>query len=220
MAAFMGMRGTGDFTTNSEPESWQEGVLYQQPNGIAPLFAMLSMFDRGSVNASKYHWFTYSTPLRGLDVTAGSAIYTDEGLSSAYSYSAGATTGTNFYLKCTEDFAKQVNPGHRIITRMSNYVMADVRHKVLSTKLNGASSYILVECLEDDDNASTPSATAGMQAADRFVIYTNAHPQGGDAPSAISYDEVEYDGLTQIIKTPLVQRRRKSTAWVTTTTAN
>lgn len=42
MAAVLGLRGTGDFSTDERPKNWRETLLYLFPNGDAPLTALLA----------------------------------------------------------------------------------------------------------------------------------------------------------------------------------
>ena len=53
MAAFLGMRGNGDWSdTDMRPKSWMDGVLWLYPNGDAPLTALLAKMLKG------YQWRT------------------------------------------------------------------------------------------------------------------------------------------------------------------
>lgn len=204
MAAFLGMRGTGDFPSGWEPESWQEQVMFEQPNGSAPLFAWTSMFGKETVDSDLYHWFTYSTPVRAIDLTAGSAIYLDTLLSTAYVYATHQATrgiaGATLYVKVTEDFAKQVRTNSTVILRDSSNLAVDVIGKVTGKALNGASSYLSVELLEADDNGSS---SENLATVDRIIVKASVEAQGSLAPAAISYEETKWDNATQIIRRSL-----------------
>jgi hypothetical protein len=40
MSGIAGLRGTGDFGTDERPKGFREGILFFNPNGEAPIFAL------------------------------------------------------------------------------------------------------------------------------------------------------------------------------------
>jgi hypothetical protein len=54
MAAFLGMRGTGDWATDERPKSWREAILMLYPNGDAPLTAILSKMGEEKVTDPEF----------------------------------------------------------------------------------------------------------------------------------------------------------------------
>ena len=40
--AILGLRGTGDWGTDERPKNFRESILWMEPNGNAPLTALLS----------------------------------------------------------------------------------------------------------------------------------------------------------------------------------
>ena len=208
MANYLGMLGPGDFPANFEPEDWQQAVLYENPNGIAPLFAMLSMFPKEEVRDQQYHWFTMSLVDRALTTTAGANIYLDQDFTTAYVYATHQATkgiaGANLYLKCTEDFAKKAAvPGTLILLRDASDLSVDVACVSKQINLNGANSWILVTLEEADDNAATPAAGASLQSVDTFYIYSKKFPPGSNTPPAVVEHETEFENYTQIVRNAL-----------------
>ena len=206
MAAFLGMRGTGDWATNQVPESWAQYILYEYPNGSAPLFAMQSMFAQETVDSHTYHWWTKTLPTRALSLTAGAAIYIDAGLGTAYVYASHQTTkgikDATVYVKTTEAFAEEAKVGHTVRMVDSDQIDADITGRVVDVVYNGASSYLAVKLFEIDDNHGT-AATYNMATMDRIMIFSNVVPDGSVAPEAIAYDPVEYDNYVQNFRTTL-----------------
>jgi hypothetical protein len=204
MTAFLGMRGPGSWEPNQVPESWAQFILHENPNGSAPMFALQSMFKEEAVDSHTYHWWTKTTPVQALTITAGS-VYIDAGLATAYVYTTHqATKGiaeATVYVKVTEAFAKEVKPGHILLMRdISDTV--DVVGRVIDIVYNGASSYLAVKLLEADDNGSTP-ASYNLSTVDRILISSNAYPDGSVAPEAITYNPVEYSNYVQNFRTTL-----------------
>lgn len=62
MAALLGMLGTGDFPADHRPENWREKFLLLEPNGSAPLTAMLAMLNSESTDDPVYHNFRKDLP--------------------------------------------------------------------------------------------------------------------------------------------------------------
>lgn len=55
--AFAGVRGTGSFGTDERPKNFREMILFLNPNGSAPLFALTSKARKESVNDPEFAWF-------------------------------------------------------------------------------------------------------------------------------------------------------------------
>jgi hypothetical protein len=194
MSAFLGLRGTGDWVTNQLPETWREGILHEYPNGQAPLTAMLGMMNSEAPDSAKFHWFTKALPQQAGAVTG---VYTDIGLSSAYS--SGGVSGDILFIKMAEALSDEIRKGHTVLLRDASDLDVDVAADVISSNQNGASSYIKVALLEDDDNSSSHD----LSDCDRAMVIGSAQAEGSPMPDTIAYDVTEYDNYTQIFETPL-----------------
>lgn len=62
MAAVLGMRGSGDFPADHRPLNWREKFLMLQPNGAAPMTAVLSMLPSEKTDDPEYNNFRKSLP--------------------------------------------------------------------------------------------------------------------------------------------------------------
>ena len=72
MTAIQGLRGTGQFTTDFRPTNYRELFTLLEPNGTAPLQALLAMTSSESTDDPKYNHFRDELPDRTL-VTASAA---------------------------------------------------------------------------------------------------------------------------------------------------
>ena len=70
MSAILGLRGTGQFTTDFRPTNYREAFTLLEPNGSAPLNALLSMTASESTDDPKYNHFRDELPNRVLTVNA------------------------------------------------------------------------------------------------------------------------------------------------------
>lgn len=58
--AFAGLRGTGDWGTDERPKNFREYILWANPNGSAPLFAMLARAKKESTDDPEFAWWEES----------------------------------------------------------------------------------------------------------------------------------------------------------------
>jgi len=197
MGAFLGMRGSGDWASDQRPKNWREAILYEYPNGSAPLTAMLSKLGSQSVTDPEFNWWTKTLPTQAGDVVAGE-IYTDALMSSAYA-SAGAV-GDILYVKVAEAVADHFRAGHQALLRDVSDYDVDVNVKVIAVQKNGASSCITVKLLEADTDTTN---SHNISDADRILVIGNLNAEGAAMPDAISYDPTKIYNRTQIWRTSL-----------------
>ncbi len=84
--AILGLRGTGDFGTDERPKSFRESILWREPNGEAPLTALMSKMRKGSLTDPEHSWWEEDLEVTRLqlndatDMTAGdTAVVVDAG---------------------------------------------------------------------------------------------------------------------------------------------
>lgn len=195
---FLGMRGTGDWASNEVPESWDEYILKEFPNGMAPLTAMLSKLPKETVDSTKHHWWTETLPTQSGSV---SSIYIDSGLGTEYVYASHASThgiaDAVVYAKVAENLAKEFKDGHTVVLRDSDQLDVDVTGHVVDVVLNGSSSYIAVKLMEADDNHASAS-TYNLATVDYIMVSGSGYAEGSAAPEPLTYLPSEFYNLTQI----------------------
>ncbi|KKL16903.1 hypothetical protein LCGC14_2490890, partial [marine sediment metagenome] len=57
MAAVAGLRGTGDWGSDERPKNFREMILWRNPNGTSPIFALMSRVQKESVNDPEFSWW-------------------------------------------------------------------------------------------------------------------------------------------------------------------
>lgn len=78
--AVAGLRGTGDWATDERPKNFREMILWRQPNGMAPLTALMSKMKKETTDDPEFSWWEEElAPIR-LQVNYSTG------------YTAGATT--------------------------------------------------------------------------------------------------------------------------------
>lgn len=71
MSAFLGVRGTGNFTDSERPRNWREKILLLFPNGEAPLTAILSMLKAQPTDDPEYNWWEKRLPVQRMVQSGG-----------------------------------------------------------------------------------------------------------------------------------------------------
>jgi hypothetical protein len=207
MGAFLGMRGTGDWVTDQRPKNWRETLLYLYPNGDMPLTGILSKMGDEQTDDAEFNWWTKKFPEQAGAVTG---IYTENTLSSAYSASypsggTGAVADTVVYVKMAAATIAEFRVGHQVLLCDASDPYVIVNGKVTARTVNGASSYLTVKLLEDDDNSYDVFGASSHNLADcdRIMVVGNINAEGAAMPSSITYNPVKYYNYTQIFRTPL-----------------
>jgi len=196
MAAFLGMRGTGDWATNEYPESWRQKVAYLYPNGKVPLTAVLGMMKSGGrLTGPVHNWWTEELPVNAGAVTS---IYEDTNLATEYSAADDAAAGTTLYAKVAEATADYFRAGNQIVLRNVGDVTDDIVAKVTAVTKNGASSSIAFKTLQDDGDG-----TNDLSECDRVMLVGDINSEGGQSPDAVMFNPTQYTNYTQIFKTSI-----------------
>jgi hypothetical protein len=194
IASFRGIRGLANYVSGERPESWREGILYNDIDGEMPLTGLLSKMDSEMVDDDTFHWFTENTPEQAGDVTAGAALYDDPALSVVVS--GGETAGTVVYAKVPLATAQEFVAGKLVSFRVAADSRCNTRAIVLAVEENGASSYLKTRLLEDDDNSPDNDLTD----VDRVVLCGNAYEDGSMPPDSINYQPYSFENYTQLFR--------------------
>lgn len=192
----LGLRGTGNLTTNELRENWRDGVLFLEPNGSAPLFALTSqMSEERLTEGSTFHWWTKTLESQTATVTG---VYTNATLATAYV--SGGTAGQTLYFKMSAADASHLIPGLEVSLRDASDVTNEVIGKITAVQRDaGALSYVAAKLLEADDNGTGTT----MANCDTLIVIGSIHPEAGERPAAISEEPVEHYNYAQNFRTAL-----------------
>jgi hypothetical protein len=171
MPAIQGLRGTGQFNTDFRPTNYRELFTLLEPNGTAPLQALLSMAGSESTDDPKYNHFRDELPDRKLQVDGAVA---------------STSTGT-------------------IVVDPSDDLALVVKGTILVNATTGEVMHVTA-----DPNLSTNTLTVTRNIGGTTFTIANDAPlfvagfadiEGGNAPTAISFDPTVSFNYTQIFKT-------------------
>lgn len=171
MAAITGLRGTGQFNADFRPTNYRELFTLLEPNGTAPLQALLSMASSDSTDDPKFNHFRDELPDRKLSVNG-----------------AVASSSTGTIVVDASDDEGFVVAGAILVNVETGEVMratadANTSTHTLTVERNiGGTSHQIA------DNAN-------------IIIAGFAGSEGGNSPTPISFDPTTDYNFTQIFKT-------------------
>lgn len=169
MAAIQGLRGSGEFSTDFRPKNYRELFTLLEPNGNAPLNALLAMGSSEPTDDPEFKNFRDELPDRKM--TVNGAV-------------ASASTGT-VTLDASDD-NKFAIAGAIVVNSATGEVMhvtADCTGTALTVTRNiGGTSHQIADGAE-------------------LFIAGFAAQEGGNSPTAISFDATVSANFTQIFRT-------------------
>lgn len=172
MSAIQGLRGTGQFGVDFRPTSYRELFTLIEPNGTAPLNALLSMANSESTDDPKFNHFRDEMPARVLTTNASALV--------------GDTTIT---VTNIADNAFVV-PGTLLLNTRTNEILRASATTVASTTT-----------ITNMTRGASGSTAAAMNSADKLVIVGYADAEGTGKPTSVSFDPTTDYNYTQIFKT-------------------
>jgi hypothetical protein len=173
MAGINGLRGTGQFGTDFRPTNYRELYTLLEPNGSAPLNALLSMGSSQSTDDPKYNNFRDELPDRKLKINNGSG------------YNATATT---LQLDTNDPGVPYVVAGSIVVNSNTGEVMrataaGDTTNHRITVARNIAGGSLTIT--DNDD----------------LFIAGFAASEGDTSPDALSFDPTVAFNYTQIFRT-------------------
>lgn len=171
MTAITGLRGTGQFTSDFRPTNYRELFTLLEPNGTAPLQALLSMAGSEATDDPKYNHFRDELPDRKLKVNG-----------------AVADTSTGTVVVDNSNDEAFVVAG----TVLQNVATGEIMRATADA--NTGTNTLTVE-----RNIGGTGYTIGDN--DDLIIAGFADSEGGNSPTAISFDPTTDYNFTQIFKT-------------------
>lgn len=186
MSGLAGLRGTGDWSTDERPKDFRGKILFFQPNGNAPIFALTSRAGKRTKTDPEFSWWAESQTNVRLQVNgalgAGDTTITVDSADPATT-AMNRNYGTATHLK----------PGDILIVDPAtdnatfNFELLEVQTVISDTQftaLRGAGG-----------------TSAGSIADDRFLtLIGSAYPEGSGVPSAVARNPTKFFNYHQIFK--------------------
>jgi hypothetical protein len=175
MTFFAGLRGTGSFGTDERPKSFREMILWLNPNGTAPLFALTSKAKMEAVNDPEFSWWEETNGILRLHVN-------------------GALISTDTTLVVDAD-ALQLIPGDILYVEPATEVAAYGGEMIRVTAIASDTS-----CTIQRGVAGTSAAAISDDGY--LTRIGNAQSEGNTSTTSSSTNPTKIKNYTQIFKTP------------------
>ena len=186
MAAVAGLRGSGDWATDERPKNFREFILWRNPNGMAPIFALMARVQKESTDDPEFSW--WDEPNDIVRLTVNGALGTGDTTVIVDSADPSASAPGNVY-----GVAKHLKAGDMLLVEPSAD-NATYDHEIIE----------VVSVVSDTEFTVTRGAqgtTAASISNDGSLLHMgSAYAEGSGAPSSVSRNPIKYFNYTQIFK--------------------
>lgn len=186
MAAVAGLRGTGDWSADERPKNFREMILFRNPNGTAPLFALMAKTSEEAVNDPEFSWWDEPNDLVRLQLNGALTSGATNVIVDSADPSASAPA--NHW-----GVAKHLKPGDLLMYE-------DAAQDAAATN-----EIVMVVSVQSDTNFTIQRGVAGTSAAamsdNGFLLKIgSAYAEGSLAPDATTRNPIKFFNYTQIFK--------------------
>ena len=185
MSAVAGLRATGDFGTDERPKNFREMIMFRNPTGNSPIFALTSRAKKRSVDDPEFSWWdepngNVRLQVNGQVSSAGTLITVDSPDPSASA--ADLQWGLATHLK----------PGDLLQVEKTEVAGYDNEFVEVTAVLS--STQFMVSRGVAGSTPATISNDAWL------TLMGSAYAEGTAAPAATSRNPIKYYNYTQIFK--------------------
>lgn len=185
--AIAGLRGTGDWGQDQRPKSFREMILWLNPNGTAPITALMSRVRKKTITDPEHSWWSEPNDLVRLQVngalTASDTLVTVD-----------STDPTASAIDSRYGSALNLVPGDILMVEPSADSATYDPEIVKVTAVYSATQFSV--------ERGYAGSTAGTIADNAYLLKIgSAFAEGTAAPSSTSRNPVKFYNLAQIWKT-------------------
>jgi len=186
--AFAGLRGTGDWGTDERPKNFREMILWLNPNGDAPIFALSSKANKESTDDPEFNWWCEPNDQIRLKVNGAldnsplTTTITVGGIEPSIS-DLGVNWGSALSLK----------PGDLLLVEPLTETLLFTHEILLVTQVASATVFTV-------QRAFAGTAIANIADLSFLLRIGSAYAEGTSSPNATSRNPVKYNNLCQIFK--------------------
>lgn len=179
MVAVAGMRGTADWGTDERPKNFRETILWRNPNGMAPLTALMSKMKTESTDDPEFSWWEEELNALRLTMANGTAyVSTDTSIVVSTNLSADA---------------KDVVPGDLFLVEKTLLTTYD-NEVIMASSVTNSTTVVFKR-----GQLGTTPAAIGIGA--NLTKIGNAFEEGSGAPTASTRNPTKINNFCQIFKT-------------------
>jgi hypothetical protein len=187
MTAFAGLRGTGDWGTDERPKNFREGILWAQPDGTSPIFALTSKTRKGKATTDpEFSWWNETNTLINLQVN-GALTASDTTVVVDSADPTGSAMTLNY------GNATHLKPGDLLLVIPATD-SATYDHEIIRVEyVSSATSFVVTR--------GVAGTTAAAIANDLYLtLIGSAYAEGTGAPESVARNPIKFYNYTQIFK--------------------
>lgn len=176
--AIAGMRGTGDWGTDERPKNFREMILWRNPNGSAPLTALMSKMKTESVDDPEFAWWEEELNALRLTMANGTAY---------------ATTDNTIVVTSNVTTAEDCVAGDIFMVEKTMTSAYD-HEMIIVSSVTDATTVVF-------KRAQLGTAAAPIGIAAKLTKVGNVFSEGSGAPTAATRNPTKLFNYVQIFKT-------------------
>lgn len=186
MSGINGLRGTGNWGTDERPKDFREGILFYQPNGNSPIFALSSKASKKTVTDPEFFWWAEAQT--SVRLQAAQAHGSGDTLITVDSPDPSASNMSLLYGNATH-----LKPGDVLMVEPAADAAAFTPEMLLVENVMSDTQFTVRRGF-----AGTTPATIGNDIW--MLLIGSSYAEGTDAPRAVSRNPTKFSNLTQIFK--------------------
>lgn len=189
MSGVAGLRGTGDWGTDERPKSFRERILFMDPNGDSPIFALSGKAGKyPAVTDPEFSWWCETNTI--VRLTINGALGSGDTTITVDSADPTSTTLDSVYGTATH-----LKPGDVLIVDPAASALGD----------SYAPEYLEVTAVLSDTQFTARRGVGGTTAASiadnkTLTLVNSVYSEGSSAPAAVARNPVKFSNYTQIFK--------------------
>ena len=189
MSGVAGLRGTGDWGTDERPKDFRENILWFNPNGEAPIFALTAKAGKSVKKDPEYAWWCEGNALIRIRVSV-TVVAADTVFTIDTADPTGTTLGANW------GTATHLKPGDLLMVEPAT---SAAETQAFAPELIEVDNVISDTQLVVKRGAAGTTA-AGITAPAFLTLIGSAYAEGTGAPKAVSRNPIKFFNYTQIFK--------------------
>ncbi|MGW8177714.1 MAG: SU10 major capsid protein [bacterium] len=179
--AIAGLRGNNDWGTSERPQNFREMILWRDPNGSAPLTALMARMRKETTDDPQFHW--WEEELKAIRIQLSAQV---------------VTAGVTLTLDTTEDATgADLVAGDLLLVEETPAAAATYGFEIMQVSSVVSSASIVVS----RGAAGTTANTGTVVTSSYLLKIGSAFEEGAAAPDASSRNPTKYTNYTQIFKT-------------------
>lgn len=180
--AIAGLRDSTDFGTDERPKNFRELILWRDPNGSAPLTALMSRMRKESTDDPEFAW--WEEEQKAIRVQAAAQL---------------VTANVTMTLDTAEDAdGLDLVEGDLLLVEETPAAASSYGFEIVRVASTPTASNAIVL----SRGAAGTTANTGTIATDTFLLKIgSAYAEGSASPDASTWNPTKYNNYTQIFKT-------------------